>query len=191
MKKIGLTGGIGSGKSTIARILLAMDYPVYFSDERSKFLTDNHPIIREEIMRLVGKEIYVNQQLDRKALASAIFNDETLRRKVNEIIHPIVRVDFEEWSALQSKALVFNEAAILFETGATDRFDAMVLVTAPEELRIKRVMQRDKCTHEEVLRRMQSQWSDERKKQFADVVLINDDALPLIVQVEKMLTLLN
>jgi dephospho-CoA kinase len=191
VKKVGLTGGIGSGKSTVARILLAMGYPVYFSDEQAKFLTDKHPIIREELMRLCGEEIYVNELLDRKALAAAIFSDDALRQKVNELIHPIVRSDFDQWVAMQRQTLVFNEAAILFETGASERFDAVVLVTAPKELRISRVMQRDKCTHEEVLRKMQSQWSDERKKQFADVVLINDDALPLIVQVEKMLTLLN
>jgi dephospho-CoA kinase len=191
LKKIGLTGGIGSGKSTVARILLAMGYPVYFSDDRAKYLTDNDATIRAGLITLLGEQIYVNALLDRKALAAAIFSDDVLRQKVNDLIHPIVREDFDHWVALQSQTLVFNEAAILFETGASERFDAMVLVTAPEEIRVKRVMERDKSTREEVLRRIHNQWSDERKKELADVVLSNDGVHPLITQVEQMLLVLN
>ncbi len=191
MKKIGLTGGIGSGKSTVAHILLAMGYPVYFSDDQAKYLTDNNETIRAGLITLLGEQIYVNERLDRKALAAAIFSDDALRQKVNDLIHPIVREDFDHWVALQKHTLVFNEAAILFETGASERFDVMVLVTAPEEIRVKRVMQRDKCSREEVLGRIHNQWSDERKKELADVVLTNDDVHPLIEQVEKMLLALN
>jgi dephospho-CoA kinase len=191
LKKIGLTGGIGSGKSTVAHILLAMGYPVYFSDDQAKYLTDNNETIRAGLITLLGEQIYVNERLDRKALAAAIFSDDALRQKVNDLIHPIVREDFDHWVALQKHTLVFNEAAILFETGASERFDVMVLVTAPEEIRVKRVMQRDKCSREEVLGRIHNQWSDERKKELADVVLTNDDVHPLIEQVEKMLLALN
>jgi dephospho-CoA kinase len=191
VKKIGLTGGIGSGKSTVANILLAMGYPVYFSDDRAKYLTDNNETIRAGLITLLGEQIYKNQVLDRKALAAAIFSDNELRQKVNDLIHPIVREDFDQWVAVQTQTLVFNEAAILFETGASERFDAMVLVTAPEELRIQRVLQRDQCTREEVLRRIHNQWSDDRKKELADVVLCNDGIHPLIVQLEKMLLDLN
>jgi dephospho-CoA kinase len=191
LKKIGLTGGIGSGKSTVARILLAMGYPVYFSDDRAKYLTDNNETIRAGLITLLGEHMYVNALLDRKALAAAIFSDDVLRQKVNDLIHPIVREDFDHWVALQKQPLVFNEAAILFETGASERFDAMVLVTAPEEIRVKRVMERDKCTREEVLRRIHNQWSDEHKKELADVVLSNDGIHPLITQVEQMLLVLN
>ena len=191
MKKIGLTGGIGSGKSTVAHILLAMGYPVYFSDDRAKYLTDNNETIRAGLIALLGEQIYVNALLDRKALAAAIFSDDGLRQKVNELIHPIVREDFDQWVVAQTHTLVFNEAAILFETGAFERFDAMVLVTAPVDLRIQRVVKRDNCTSEEVLRRIHNQWSDERKEELADVVLRNDDVHPLIEQVEKMLHALN
>lgn len=187
MKKIGLTGGIGSGKSTIARILLAMGYPVYFSDDRSKQLTQTHPEIRRGLTELIGEQIYKGNQLDRSALALAIFSDDALRVKVNQIIHPIVRLDFDCWVEDQTSSFIFNEAAILFETGASERFDAMVLVTAPEALRIERVMKRDLCSREEVMQRINHQWSDERKIKLADVIIVNDDAQPLIRQVEHML----
>ncbi len=187
MKRIGLTGGIGSGKSTVARILIAMGYPVYFSDDRSKSLTDTHPEIRQGLTELIGNHIYKGNQLDRSALALAIFSDEALRVKVNQLIHPIVRLDFDGWVDEQNHEIVFNEAAILFETGAAERFDAMVLVTAPEELRISRVMQRDQCTREEVVNRINQQWMDEQKIKLADAVIVNDDVQPLIKQVENML----
>jgi dephospho-CoA kinase len=187
VKKIGLTGGIGSGKSTIARILLAMGYPVYFSDDRSKQLTQTHPEIRRGLTELIGEQIYKGNQLDRSALALAIFSNDALRVKVNQIIHPIVRLDFDCWVEDQTSSFIFNEAAILFETGASERFDAMVLVTAPEALRIERVMKRDLCSREEVIQRINHQWSDERKIKLADVIIVNDDAQPLIRQVEHML----
>jgi dephospho-CoA kinase len=190
VKKIGLTGGIGAGKSTVAHILLAMGYPVYFSDDRSKQLTQTHPEIRKGLTELIGEQIYKGNQLDRSALALAIFSDDTLRVKVNQIIHPIVRLDFDLWVEEQTYPLVFNEAAILFETGASERFDAMILVTAPEELRIQRVMKRDLCSREEVVNRIKHQWTDEQKMQSADVVIVNDDVQPIIKQVEHMLTLL-
>ena len=188
MKRIGLTGGIGSGKSTVARILIAMGYPVYFSDDRSKFLTDTHPAIRQGLAELIGNHIYKGNQLDRSALALAIFSNDELRVKVNQLIHPTVRLDFDGWVDEQNHEIVFNEAAILFETGAAGRFDAMVLVTAPEELRISRVMQRDQCTREEVVNRINHQWTDEQKAKLADAVIVNDDVQPLIKQVELMLT---
>jgi dephospho-CoA kinase len=188
VKRIGLTGGIGSGKSTVARILIAMGYPVYFSDDRSKFLTDTHPAIRQGLAELIGNHIYKGNQLDRSALALAIFSNDELRVKVNQLIHPTVRLDFDGWVDEQNHEIVFNEAAILFETGAAERFDAMVLVTAPEELRISRVMQRDQCTREEVVNRINHQWTDEQKAKLADAVIVNDDVQPLIKQVELMLT---
>lgn len=187
MKKIGLTGGIGSGKSTVARILLAMGYPVYFSDDRSKQLTQTHPDIRKGLTELIGTQIYRDNRLDRSALALAIFSDGALREKVNQIIHPVVRADFDRWVEEQTHPIVFNEAAILFETGAAERFDAMVLVTAPLELRIQRVMKRDLCSHEEVVSRINHQWTDAQKMLLADAVIVNDEVQPLIKQVEHML----
>lgn len=187
MKKIGLTGGIGAGKSVVARIILAMGYPVYFSDERAKELTSQHPDIRRELTNLLGKEIYRNGKLDRGKMAALIFEDDTIREGVNKIIHPVVRKDFSDWAVKQGSDLVFNEAAILFETGAYKRFNANVLVTAPMELRLQRVMNRDNVTREEVLRRIDKQWHDDLKRPLADHVILNDERTPLIVQVEQML----
>jgi dephospho-CoA kinase len=187
LKKIGLTGGIGAGKSVVARIILAMGYPVYFSDERAKELTSQHPDIRRELTNLLGKEIYRNGKLDRGKMAALIFEDDTIREGVNKIIHPVVRKDFFDWAVNQGSDLVFNEAAILFETGAYKRFNANVLVTAPMELRLQRVMNRDNVTREEVLRRIDKQWHDDLKRPLADHVILNDERTPLIVQVEQML----
>jgi dephospho-CoA kinase len=187
LKKIGLTGGIGAGKSVVARIILAMGYPVYFSDERAKELTSQHPDIRRELTNLLGKEIYRDGKLDRGKMAALIFEDDTIREGVNKIIHPVVRKDFSDWAVKQGSDLVFNEAAILFETGAYKRFNANVLVTAPMELRLQRVMNRDNVTREEVLRRIDKQWHDDLKRPLADHVILNDERTPLIVQVEQML----
>ncbi len=167
---------------------MAMGYPVYFSDDRSKFLTDTHPAIRQGLTELIGEHIYHGNELDRSALALAIFSNDEMRVKVNQLIHPIVRLDFDCWVEAQTNSLVFNEAAILFETGAAERFDAMVLVTAPEDLRITRVMRRDQCTREDVVNRINHQWTDEQKINLADAVIVNDDVQPLIKQVEHMLT---
>lgn len=186
MKVVGLTGGIGSGKSLVARSLEAMGYPVYFSDERAKDLVDSDPGIRLELIELVGTEVYLNGKLNRPFLAEKLFSNDELRLKVNEIIHPRVRAVFAKWLSEQKSPIVFNEAAILFETGAFRNFDKMVLVTAPEELKIERVMKRDNCTKEKVQERMSKQWKDEAKIPLADYVLVNDDRTPLLEQIERV-----
>lgn len=184
MKKIGIVGGIGSGKSVVGRILEAMNYPVYYSDRQSKDLVDSDPEIRKELEKLIGTEVYLNGKLDRPFLAEKIFRDEALLQKVNAIIHPKVRTHFAFWAENQNSPLVFNEAAILFETGAYKLMDANILVTAPLELKIKRVMLRDKITKEQVIERMSKQWTDEQKVPLADYVLVNDDVQPLLTQIE-------
>lgn len=185
MKKIGITGGIGSGKTVVGRILEAMHYPVYYSDERAKELVDSDPTIRAELIKLVGTEVYLGDKLNRPFLAEKIFKDDAIRLKVNAIIHPQVRKAFAEWAKKQTSELVFNEAAILFETGAYKLMDANILVSAPEEIKIKRVMLRDKIAKEVVIERMLNQWTDEQKIPMADFVLMNDDVQPLLKQVEN------
>lgn len=185
MKKIGLTGGIGSGKSVVGRVLEAMNFPVYYSDDRSKYLVDEDLEIRKELTELLGAEIYLNDKLDRPFLAERIFRDSALLQKVNAIIHPKVRAHFSRWAEAQNSPIVFNEAAILFETGAYQLMDATILVTAPEEIKIKRVMLRDKVSKEQVLERMSKQFTDEQKIALADFVLINDDIQPLLQQIEN------
>ena len=187
MKRIGITGGIGAGKSLVAEIIKAMGYPVYNSDERAKELTDSNPKIKAGLIHLFGIEIYQNDKLNKFALAQAIFSDDSLREKVNALIHPIVREDFNLWALAQNNSLVFNESAILFETGSFKNFDAIILVHAPKELRIKRIMKRDNCSENEVLKRMNSQFSDEEKFQYTELRIVNDEQTPLLTQVEQII----
>ena len=187
MKRIGITGGIGAGKSLVAEIIKAMGYPVYNSDERAKELTDSNPKIKEGLIFLFGEEIYQNGTLNKFAVAQAIFSDETLREKVNALIHPIVREDFNLWALAQNNSLVFNESAILFETGSFKNFDAIILVYATKELRIQRIMKRDNFSENEVLKRMNSQFSDEEKYQLTEFRVLNDEQTPLLEQVEQII----
>jgi dephospho-CoA kinase len=190
MKRIGLTGGIGSGKSFIAQIIEHMGYPVYYSDARAKELTKSNPTIKMGLISLFGKEVYKGNQLNSELIASKIFNDDELRTTVNELIHPIVRADFENWALNQKSALVFNEAAILFETGSYRNFDATILVCAPTELKIERVMKRENCSREAVLERMSKQWSDEDKRKLADYSILNDNEIPILLQLEEIISII-
>ena len=187
MKRIGLTGGIGSGKSFVANILENMGFPVYYSDLQSKELTKSNPSIKTGLISLFGEEVYSDNELNTQLVATKIFQNEKMRQKVNELIHPIVRKDFDNWAMNQKSALVFNEAAILFETGAYKNFDANILICAPLELKIKRVMKRENCSREDVLARMNKQWSDEEKMKLADFVIENDEESPILKQIENIL----
>lgn len=185
--KVGITGGIGSGKSYICEILEKLNYPVYYSDAASKMLTDTHPEIRQGLIDLVGEEVYIDNHLNRPFLASKIFHNDALRLQVNALIHPIVRQDFSDFASQSASDIVFNEAAILFETGAYKTLDFNVLVTADLEVRTQRVMLRDNLSREEVMQRIAKQWDDEKKLQMADFVIYNDGR-PLLVQIEALIT---
>lgn len=187
MKRIGLSGGIGSGKSYVAEILEKMGFPVYYADARAKALTDTHPHIKSELIKHFGTSVYEDGVLNRKALAAIIFDSEADRIFVNNLIHPIVRADFDVWCVKQHSPLVFNEAAILFETGAFRQFDATVLVIAPLETRIERIMQRDRCTREQAEARIKSQWSDEQKIPLASAVVSNNGHEAMLIQVENLI----
>ncbi|MCO4813389.1 MAG: dephospho-CoA kinase [Flavobacteriales bacterium] len=186
MIKVGITGGIGSGKSIVSKILTAMNYPVYNSDIEAKRIVQENRKVRSQLIELFGKELYINNQLNRSYLASIIFNDDVALKKVNNIIHPQVRKDFETFCESQNKEIVFNEAAILFETGGEKQFDQMVLVTADEDLRISRVMKRDGIKKSEVQSRIGKQWPDEKKIPLADFVVKNNGKEFLIGQVEEL-----
>ncbi len=186
MKRIGLTGGIGSGKTTIARIFEAMGYPVFYSDEHAKSLMNN-PEVQSHINTILGEDVFPNGQLDRAVMAEIIFSDSTKREAVNAFLHPKVRSDFDNWANEQKAALVFNEAAILFETGAYQRMDLNILVVAPLQLRIARTIQRDGVNEQAVLDRISKQAMDEEKIPLADFVLYNDDQQPVLAQVEDIL----
>lgn len=184
--KIGITGGIGSGKTYVCQLLEKMGFPVYYSDIASKKLTETNSSIRENLLHLLGESVYINGQLNKPFLAEKIFHDNAIRQQVNAIIHPVVRNDFNEWAQQQNTRYVFNEAAILIETGSYKTLDFVVLVTAEKSLRIQRAMKRDGSTQEQVEERISKQWEDEEKMKYADFVIYNDHR-PLVCQIEKML----
>lgn len=187
MKKIGITGGIGAGKSHVAKIIQAMGYPVYNSDERAKELTAVNSDIKKGLIDLFGDSIYEKGKLNKTALAKIIFSNESNREKVNSLIHPIVRADFDQWATEQRSELVFNESALLFETGSYKNFAAIILVHAPKDIRIERIMKRDKCTRDEVIKRMNAQLADEEKKLRTKFQISNDGKSPLLMQVENVI----
>lgn len=188
MYKIGITGGIGSGKSIVCSIFEKMGYPVYYSDFEAKRILTQDKAVRNQVVSFFGNEAYVGDELNRKWIADQIFNDESKKIKLNSIIHPVVRTNFENWADLQNSKIVLNEAAILFETGSYRNFDKTILVTAPEEIKIGRVVKRDKCSVEEVKQRMKNQWSDEKKIPLANFIIENDDCQSLLKQIDQILS---
>jgi dephospho-CoA kinase len=186
--KVGITGGIGSGKTMVCRILETMGYPVFYSDNEAKRIMSHHPQVRDFLIQHVGEEAYGTEGLNRALLAEKLFSNPQLLSQVNELVHPLVRQAFDEFAAAHAeRALVFNEAAILFETGAYKRFDAVVLITADEEIRIQRVMKRDQLTEIEVRNRMKRQWSDNEKMNLTNFVIENNEHTPLLIQVEQVI----
>ncbi len=175
MKIIGLTGGIGSGKTTVANMFSKLGVPVYIADTEAKKLTNSSKVIRRKLIQLLGEEAYSESDLNRKYVADKIFNDKSLLEAVNAIIHPRVATHFKTWVSKQNSTYVIKEAAILFENDTYRNFDKIILVTAPKELRIARVMSRDTTSSTEIEQRMNNQWSDEKKKKLADIVIENID----------------
>ncbi len=191
MKIIGLTGGIGSGKSTIAKCLQIMGYPVYSADEEARRLTNSHPSIIEGLYKMFGEAIYVNGSLNRKEVAARVFSDPELLKKINALIHPIVKNDFDLWCDNKNHlSYVFQESAILFEQANQARFFKTILVVSPLKLRIERVMKRDGVTEQEVMNRVNSQLVDDKKIDLADFVIHCDEkqlVLPQILAIIKHL----
>lgn len=186
--KAGITGGIGSGKSVVCRLLELMGVPVYISDMESKRLTNSDPLIRKELIALLGEEIYSNEGLNKALLASYLFESPKRAAEINHIIHPRVREDFRRWAAVHADCpLLAIESAILIEAGFTCEVDVTVMVYSPLELRVERVAKRNNLPRELILQRIQSQMCDEEKKKQADYILLNDGETPLIPQVEAFL----
>lgn len=188
---IGVTGGIGSGKSIICRIISTMGYPVFYADNEAKSILVENEEVRTEIFRLFGEKAYQGKLLNREFIASKIFDNKDLRTRMNAIVHPRVGEAFKKWMSEQESDIVFDEAAILFETGSYKNFNHTILVTAPEELRITRVMSRDKVSRDKVLSRMATQWPEEKKISMADFIIKNDDKSLVIPQVLKTLDAIN
>lgn len=193
MISIGVTGGIGTGKSTICAVLETMGYPVFYADAEAKKCMTDDPLLRQEIVAQFGSEAYVQGLLNRSYLASIIFRDPSQRDVLNQLVHPAVYRAFEQWKTRQSATLLFNESALLFETGSYRRFHATILVTAEREVRIQRVMERDSISREQVIDRMNNQWDDTEKIALASFVIRNnptDLVVPQLVQIVEQLTAL-
>ena len=174
MKIIGITGGIGSGKTTITKYIESLGYPVYIADDEAKKLLDTPDVVKQ-LIDSFGTEIIDNNLVDKKKLATFVFGNENKLKQLNEIIHPKVRKHFIDWIKQWDKPFVVKEAAILFESGAYKDCDYTILVTAPEDVRVERVIKRDNTTKEDVIKRIRSQWSDEDKAKLSDFVIQNID----------------
>lgn len=177
-KIIGLTGGIGSGKTTVAQYIEDCGFPVYYSDDRAKTIVNDNEVVKNKIKELLGAESYdENGIYNRKFVAGKVFNDEELLLQLNGIIHPAVRLDFEEWVRKQSKYLVFKETALLFELKLNLQCYKSLLVTAEDNIRLKRVMDRDSKTYREVETVMNNQMPEKDKIKLADYVIYNNTNL--------------
>ena len=170
---VALTGNIGSGKSTVAKMFKKLSVPVYNSDKEAKKLMQSSKKVRTAIMALLGDKAYDDKKLNRKYIAQKVFEDKDLLGRLNGIVHPVVRKDFLKWAKKQKSPYVIQESAIIFENGLQDFYDKIVLITAPKEIRLKRIMERDQVSKTEILARMGSQWDDDRKKGLSDFVIDN------------------
>jgi len=186
MKRIGLTGGIGSGKSTVASIFATLGIPCYDSDQRAKALMLENENIRNFLLKQFGPEVIQNQQLQTALISKKVFENPSLLEQLNAVVHPEVGNDFETWCQQQTAPYVLKEAALLFESGSWKGLDALIVVSAPEELRIQRVMQRNGFTRENVLARMKNQWPEAEKTKRADYIITNDEQHSLIQQVMEI-----
>ncbi len=186
MKKIGITGGIGSGKSTACRIFAMLGAAVYNSDREARRLMNLDPRLIRQISSLFGPQAYKDGRLNRPYIASSVFQDPDLLAQLNEIVHPAVAADFQQWSLHQLAPYVLEESAILFEAGADRLMDATVAVIAPEELRIQRTCLRDGTDETSVRARIARQMDDDERTSRADYILIADEHRLLIPQIIEL-----
>ena len=186
---IGITGGIGSGKSIVSDILRLKGIPVYEADTESKRLISTDSKLKSELCQLLGQEIYMSDgSLNRQLMANKIFNDQQLITKVNQIIHPAVGHDFENWVKQQDSSVVATECALLFESGLDKKIDYSIMVSAPLSIRIQRAMTRDNATQEQIEARIKNQMDDEIKKEKADYLIINDGKSAILPQLNEILS---
>lgn len=191
--RLGLTGGIGSGKSTVAQIFEVLGIPVYYADIAAKRLMNEDTEIRSAITKVFGKDAYANNILNRKYISSIAFSDPVKLELLNAIVHPATKKDSENWMSQQITHYAIHEAALIFEAKVSDRLDYVIGVSSPQALRIKRAMERDHVSDEEIVKRMSQQLDEEIKMSKCDFVLINDEQQLLIPQVldlhEKLIQL--
>lgn len=193
MVKLGVTGGIGSGKSVVTKLFALLGVPVYDADSKARLLMENNEALRTSLMALFGVNVYSNHHLNRKFLASQVFENAPKLAQLNGLVHPAVATDFEQWLTLHQQApMVVKEAAIMFESDAYKSLDKIITVFAPEEIRLQRVLKRDpQRTESEVSAIMSNQFPEEKKLKLADYVIFNDDkhlVIPQVIQLYQTLT---
>lgn len=190
MYRVGLTGGIGSGKSTVARILETLGIPVYYADDAAKTIMNTDAGLRQQIIQHFGEASYAEGQLQRKYLADIVFNEPEKLALLNSLIHPVTIRHSEQWFRRQSAPYAVREAALLFESGASENLDFIIGVYAPKSIRIQRVIKRDGLTTEEIQKRMNRQINEEMKMKLCDAVIRNDEQQLMIPQVMEIHRLL-
>jgi dephospho-CoA kinase len=186
MLKVGLTGGIGSGKSVVAKVFETLGIPVYYADDAAKKLMNTHEDLKAAIIKSFGKGSYTHGELNRKYIAAIVFNDKEKLAWLNSLIHPATIRDAEEWMKRQSSVYIIKEAALLFESGAHKNLDSVIGVFAPLPLRIKRVIARDGITEDDIMKRINRQMNEEEKMKRCDHVITNDEQQLVIPQVLEL-----
>lgn len=183
---VGLTGGIGSGKTTVAKMFYELGVPIYVSDIEAKRLMVSNSQLIVNITALLGEEAYINKTLNRKYISEKVFKNKELLSALNKLVHPVVASDFEKWYQQQNTTYVIKESAILFESGSYKNCNAIITVIAPIAARIQRVMERDKVTKKQVLHRIMNQMSDEEKIDQSDYIITNSTLAATAAQVAKI-----
>ena len=190
MKKIGITGGIGSGKTYVASVFQSLGIPIFNADiQAKKLMTFSRKLIKL-VKEEFGNDIYKDSDLNKEKLASIVFSDSDKLQKLNSLVHPIVKEEFNNWCKKQTSLYVIKEAAILFESNSHIGLDAVICVSAPLELRIERLLNRDDCSEKEIKKRIENQISQEEKQKLSDYIIVNDEKellLPKIIKIHKEL----
>lgn len=183
MLKVGITGGIGSGKSTVCQVFETLGIPVFYADQASKYLLENEPSLRQAIIQLFGADAYKGKSLNRAYIAQTVFNDQEKLQQLNAISHPATIAYGESWMKQQNSPYVLKEAALFFESGSNKTMDKMIGVAAPLALRIQRTIERDKTDQDAVIERISKQMEQEEKMSRCDFVIINDEQQSIVKQV--------
>tara|TARA_B100001057_G_scaffold390235_1_gene398165 strand:- start:639 stop:1214 length:576 start_codon:yes stop_codon:yes gene_type:complete len=183
MKRIGLTGNIGSGKTTVASCFEILGVAVFNADKQAKLLMNTDVNLKQSLITEFGKEVYLNNELNRKYLSKLAFNDDLVLKKLNALVHPVVQDAFEKWSIQQIGSYVIKEAAILFESNTYQSLDAIICISCHEEIRLKRILKRDDLSKKDVRQRMSHQWAEEKKISLSDYVITNDNSSLVMPQI--------
>ena len=187
MIRIGITGGIGSGKSYVCNRLKQRGIPVYNCDDEAKRLMAESPTLRQQLSELIGSDIYINNVLNKSAIANYLFANADNAQKINRIVHPAIKEDFLQWASKQKANIVAQECALLFEANFSDTVDKTIEVYAPQPIRLQRAMQRDHATQEQIEARMKQQMPEEEKQALADYCILNDGTQNIEEQLDTIL----